>query len=342
MTRDFWRAVAAQLNGGTPAFVALVAAHTRGSPGTTGARMLLRPDGSQLGTIGGGIMEQRLIAEAMAAFDAGKQAPQLQALRHQRRDPATIGPGESGLICAGRQHNITLLLHPERDRATLEQLAELEAEGGNGRLRIDAGGLHIDNTAPDLAAPAATLHTGDNWCYREQLLRRERVAIIGGGHCGRALSRTMASVGYHVTVFDKRAEVATFRDNADADRRVVVADYREAGATLTWPSLTDVVVMTTDFQSDIRGLLGCVGHGFRFLGVMGSAAKIRAIDSALAEAGVAAVERARVHAPIGLPMKSDTPEEIAISVTAQLLQLARERNQTDKHLTAQTEAPARP
>ena len=325
MTRDFWRAVAAQLNGGTPAFVALVAAHTRGSPGTTGARMLLRPDGSQLGTIGGGMMERNLLAEARVAMADPWRRPRLVPLRHQRRDPAVVGAGESGLICAGRQTNIELVLLPARDGATIARLAALERDCDRGCLIIDRHGLRCDAVEPDPDRPACRLEHGDNWRYTEQLLNPNRIAIIGSGHCGRALSRTMASVGYHVTVFDRRPEVATFRDNDHTDRRVVVRDYADAGAAIPYPGITDVVVMTSDFPSDVRALLGCVGRDFRFLGVMGSGAKIHAIGSALAEAGVDAAESRRIEAPIGLPMKSDTPEEIAISVTAQLLQRARER-----------------
>lgn len=322
MRCGFWAGVSATLERGEPAFVVLVAAHTRGSPGTTGARMLVRADGSQLGTIGGGMMEHHILAEARVALADPWRRPRLVPLRHQRRDPAVVGAGESGLICAGRQTNIELVLLPTRDGAAVARLAALERDGDRGRFIIDRQGLRCDALEPAPEAPARVLEPGDNWRYTEQLLNPKRIAIIGGGHCGRALSRTMASVGYHVTVFDQRAEAVTFRDNDDADRRVVVRDYADAGAAIPYPGITDVVVMTSDFQSDVRALLGCVGRGLRFLGVMGSSAKIHAIGSALAEAGVEAAERRRIEAPIGLPMKSDTPEEIAISVTAQLLQRA--------------------
>lgn len=327
MSRGFWAGVSAALERGDPVFVVLVAAHSRGSPGTTGARMLVRADGSQLGTIGGGMMERNLLAEARLALADPWRRPRLVPLRHQRRDPAVVGTGESGLICAGRQTNIELVLLPARDGPVVTRLAVLERDGDRGRFTIDRHGLRCDAAEPDPDTPACRLEHDAAWRYTEQLLNPNRIAIVGGGHCSRALSHTMASVGYHVTVFDRRADVATFRDNDDADRRVVVRDYADAGAAIPYPGITDVVVMTSDFPSDVRALLGCIGRDFRFLGVMGSGAKIHAIGSALAEAGVDAAERRRIEGPIGLPMKSDTPEEIAISVTAQLLQRARERLQ---------------
>jgi xanthine dehydrogenase accessory factor len=322
----FWQALAAHVARGSPAGVVLVGEHTRGSPGTAGARMFVRPDGTQFGTVGGGIMELRLVEEACTALRSGSMfGPRVRVLRHRRRSMDRIGEGESGMICAGRQSNVELIVTP-RDRETLAAIAALEARGTNGTVTVGPGGLGCDPRPPDLSLPAVSL-TGDaDWLYREQLLNRNRLAIIGGGHCSLALSRIARSLDWHVTVFDRRADVETFRNNVYAHVRIVVDDYRDAAALIDWPELTDVVVMTTDFKSDTRALLGCVGKPLRFVGAMGSPAKIRAIREALAVQGVGDDELARIHAPVGVPMRSNTPAEIAVSVAAQLLQRAADRD----------------
>lgn len=318
----FWQALAAHVATGSPASVVLVGGHTRGSPGTTGARMFVRPDGTQFGTVGGGIMECRLIEEACTALRSGSApAPRLRVLRHRRRSMERIDEGESGMICAGRQSNVELIVTP-RDGATLAAIAALEARGTDGTVTVGPAGLACDPAPPDLSLPAVALTGGTEWLYREQLLNRNRLAIIGGGHCSLALSRIVASLGWHVTVFERRADAETFRNNTDAHARVVVDDYRDAAAMLPWPRFTDVVVMTTDFKSDTRALLGCVGKPLRFVGAMGSAAKTRAIREALAAEGVGEDDLAQIHAPVGVPMRSNTPAEIAVSIAAQLLQRA--------------------
>ncbi len=321
MTHLFWQQLAEELAAGRPAWLVLVVDHGRGSPGTAGARMFVRPDGSQVGTIGGGIMESRKVDQGVAALASGPEddaPPRLQRLRHRRRDPGAIGPGESGLICSGWQYNLTLTLRPKRDRDCVATVAGQAAAGRDGAFWVDRSGLHCTTAPADLSTPRICWQDGADWVYREQFLNRDRLAIIGAGHCGRALCRVMASVGWHVTLIDHRAEALEALE-ADAVRQV--ADYREAGALLEWPEFTAAVVMTTNVDSDIDSLEGCVSRPLRFLGVMGSAAKIRTIRRTLSERGVSDTELKGIRAPVGLPMKSDTPAEIAISVAAQLLAL---------------------
>src|SRR5699024_2926539 len=111
----FWRAVAERLNAGTTVYVAMVVANTRGSPGTLGARLLVAADGHVEGTIGGGIMEANLVEQARQSLHTGgDDPPRLQHLVHRKE----LGPRRrethqsSGLICAGEQTNLGLVLKP--------------------------------------------------------------------------------------------------------------------------------------------------------------------------------------------------------------------------------------
>lgn len=315
---NFWQTAAHHLEAGTPVFAALVVANTRGSPGTLGARLLLAADGSQHGTIGGGIMEADILRAARAGLRRQRDdPPQLQRLEH-RNKPGTQHP--SGLVCAGEQWNLNLWLQPQRDAATVRAFADaVAAQGANAvSLDIDADGLRITR---DSAATGMQLQRhGQHWRYTESSLNPLRLAIAGGGHCGKALASLAAGLGYHVSVFDTRPDMLA-DDHAwpGAVGRTALSRYDELGDHLHHPELTTVVVMTTAMPEDIKALASVTDRDWPWLGVMGSRAKIHAIHEALAERGIRAARRERIHGPIGLPMKSDTPPEIAVSIMAELL-----------------------
>lgn len=313
----FWRAVLERLDAGTPLFVALVVANTRGSPGTLGARLLVDADGNTLGTIGGGIMEANLVRAARDGLRAGRDAPpSLEQLEH-RDKPGTAHP--SGLICAGEQTNLNVWLRPGRDAATIRAFcAALFADDGEAStLQIDADGLRV---ARQYGSGMALSRDGERWCWRESSLNPERLTIVGGGHCGKALARLAADVGYRVEVFDTRAEAL----GGDAGwpvevRRHLLTDYADLPARLHWPGFTTVAVMTAAMTQDVEALTALADVNVYWLGVMGSAAKIHEIRVRLAARGIAQERIDAIHGPIGLPMKSDTPPEIAVSIVAQLL-----------------------
>jgi len=335
---EFWQYVDAALGGGEDVFVALVAHSSRRSPGTRGAKLCVRANGATYGTIGGGGMELNIVQRAVALLagngqERGAFAPEVQQLFHRQG-----GQGDkSGLICAGNQTNIYCLLQPGRDGAVVADIVRRVASDLPGVVQITSGGLRIVDGEEAVAAgqpgesedwAPIVFHgleedeptIGDDWRYEEQIQNWKRVAIIGGGHCGLALSRTMSQLGYVVTVFDTRPDVATFVGNDFATYRVVVEDLADAGAQITLPHLTNVVVMTTNLQENMRGLIGVLDGPYPYIGLMGAPAKLVRIQSALTEAGFSPQIFQRVRAPIGLPMASDTPEEIAISVAAEILQ----------------------
>ena len=313
----FWRAVLERLEAGTPLFVALVVANTRGSPGTLGARLLVDADGNTLGTIGGGIMEANLVRAARNGLRAGRDAPPaLEQLEH-RDKPGTAHP--SGLICAGEQTNLNLWLQPSRDAATIRDFCTaLDAENGDAAtLQIDTDGLRV-TCAQDVGMQLS--RDGERWQYREGSVNAVRLAIVGGGHCGKALARLAVDVGYSVAVFDTRAEALAGDVDWPAEvRRVRLGDYAELPTHLHWPKFTTVAVMTAAMTQDVEALTALADVNVDWLGVMGSAAKIHEIRVRLAARGIAQHHIDAIHAPIGLPMKSDTPPEIAVSIMAQLL-----------------------
>jgi len=314
---QFWSNLEAQLELGLRVLLVLVADNTRHSPGTKGARMFVTERGLQIGTVGGGIMELEILKSAQDRLQS-QELPTLDTLHHKQ-----VGPGlKSGMICAGNQTNLMMVLD-ERHLPAVSDLAALDLEDKPGELLIASDGrfeVHLKSAS----RPLFSLQRGEGiWEYSERIFHWKRAAIIGGGHCGLALSEVLNRLGYVVTVFDVRDDLQTLGDNLYARYIQVVDDYHDAAQQILYPEFTHVIVMTADFPGDTRALFGVWNSRkeFPFVGVMGSPAKIRKIHQTLRELGVEEDFLERVHGPIGVPMKSNKPEEIAISVAAQLLQL---------------------
>ncbi|MEO1084080.1 MAG: XdhC family protein, partial [Acidobacteriota bacterium] len=201
---EFWRGLATALRSGRSVFLARVVESTAHSPGTAGAALYATLDAPPVGTVGGGAMELRLLERARKALGGGERVRQLVDLHHRRDvpevpDSADAVPGErSGMICAGRQTNLYLTLTPEDEPTVSAWLDALELE--RGALRTDAAGL----TVVADGGPSPRLRRGAAWRFDEPALERRRLAILGGGHCGRALARLMAGMGWRVRLFDTR------------------------------------------------------------------------------------------------------------------------------------------
>jgi xanthine dehydrogenase accessory factor len=307
LRQAFWAGLAGELAAGHAVFLAIVIRATDHSPGTRGAALWLSASGRREGTIGGGIMELRLEQRAKALLATPEPFFELKTLVH-RRDLEPEAKGErSGLICAGEQTNLYRLCLPT-DAAAFATVADAVAADRQGWLCLDAGGPRL-NAAGDPEAP---------FCV--PLRSARRLAIFGGGHCGQALACQMRWLGWDVEIVEVRPNLLRAELAVDpALRWRQVADYREGGSLLLDPAATACVVMTTDFPSDVRALHGLRGLPFPCVGVMGSAAKIAEIKSRLRAEGWEEAELAALRAPVGLPIGSHTPAEIAVSIAAQLL-----------------------
>ena len=314
---SYWETVASRLREGQNVFLAMVAEHTRHSPGTTGAKLLVAKNRDPVGTIGGGIMEYSLMKRAIGILENSSFTPEIQMLSHRKSGPEE----KSGMICAGKQTNLYYLCHPEKEGETVERIVHLLHYNQSALLSIGPSGMAVQEQKPNVYELQIKLSQDDNnWLYEEQLQNFKRIAIIGGGHCSLALSRVMKHLGYDVFVFDTRANVSTVGENKYAHTVQIVDDYQDVATLIQYPELTQVVVMTTDVASDVRGLLGVIHQPFPFIGVMGSQAKIAEITRRLKSDGITEDQLSQLTVPVGIPMASNTPEEIAISVAAQILQ----------------------
>ena len=201
-------------------------------------------------------------------------------------------------------------------------LPELEAaeSGWGGTLSLSPSGLVFDASA---SSARRVFEPGETWSYREDLTSRDRLHVVGGGHCSLALCRLASSLDFAVTVYDDRPNLPTLEINAWA-KHVVLPNYTEVGGLIAPGEDQYVCVMTFGYKTDDLALRSLLPHDYGFLGALGSRAKIDKLMAAYTAEGFDPDWLRRLKAPLGLPIHSQTPAEIAVSIAAQLV---RTRNQ---------------
>ncbi|AHJ96364.1 XdhC family protein [Hymenobacter swuensis] len=311
-----WQHAAANLRAGIPVALLCVLASEGSSPGRQGFKMSVTAN-SLAGSIGGGIMEHKFVEVARALLRDATTAPILRQQIHRKDAPAD----RSGMICSGEQW---VLVQPLRntDLPVIVAIKQLLREHSSGQLQVSVSeGLRLQQ-GQNAAASHYTWQPGADWAYSEQLGFRDHATIVGAGHVALALSRVLASLEFELTVLDDRPGLNTHLLNPFAHHKRTV-NYAALREEIPTGPHQYVILMTFGYRTDLLALRTLLRHPVRYLGVMGSAAKIAELLATLRAEGVSEELLARVHAPIGLPINSRTPEEIAISIAAELI---RERN----------------
>ena len=201
------------------------------------------------------------------------------------------------------------------ERQVLEAARELLARGEATRV-----------LAVDLSAETAC--GGKMEIFLEAQSAGKSLALIGAGHVGRAVARLLAQLGWDVIVYDPREERLADPDFAAC--RTVAAEFLEAPDRIEFTEKLFVLIMTPDHKLDKEVAAACLDRPWRWLGVMGSTRKAREIREHLAARGLPAEGIARMRIPVGIEIGSDTPDEIAVSIAAELI----------RETSAKVESPA--
>jgi xanthine dehydrogenase accessory factor len=147
----------------------------------------------------------------------------------------------------------------------------------------------------------------------------DQLVIAGAGHIGRSLAHLGSMLDFEITVIDDRPEFANAGNIPDADH-IIVRDIGEAMNELEKGESTYVVIVTRGHKDDASALKPCIGHKLAYTGMIGSKTKISAMRINFIENGWATYDQwDRIHAPIGIAIKSQTVEEIAVSIAAELI-----------------------
>ncbi len=315
----FWEFVHENLQAGEPLMLLLVVESGGSSPGRAGFKMAVTASGLSRGTIGGGIMERELAGDAAGQLARGGVRPRLlRLLHHEGAAGKRPAARNSGGICSGWQR-VAMLPLGKRDAGAVDSLLFSLKRNRPGRLQVTPKGMDFQPGKKQAAAVRFSSRSHEDWLYAEQAGLRPSVTIIGGGHVGLALSRVMDGLDFHVRVLDDREGLETMDANTFAQEKHVV-NYKNIGTFFGSGGGDYAVIMTFGHQADELVLRQLAGKKMRYLGMLGSPAKIAQIFASLKKQGVAAARLKRVHAPVGLPIHSHTPEEIAISIAAEIIQ----------------------
>lgn len=317
----FWELVGPRLENDELLHLLIVAESSGSSPGRAGYKMAVAADGALYGSIGGGLMEVNLVERARAflsepgAVATGSREAKIIEQVHRKN-----APNASGMICSGRQTVISKLLTSE-DLPTVLSIVGSLNDRVSRTFEISNSKLQIIESPPDTERHYFSKASETDFVYRERLGWANEIVIVGGGHCALALSEMMSKLDFHVRIFDDRPDLNTIQKNKFADEVTIVDHYENIGEYIPNDREAYLVVMTLGYASDAVVIRQLIDREFKYFGVLGSRAKMATLFNELRDGGVAADKLARIRTPIGLPINSRTPEEIAVSIAAEIIAL---------------------
>ena len=304
-------------NAGTAVLATLVAVQGS-SYRRPGARLLVGADGSRIGSISGGCLEEDVVARAVQVRATG----QPEAVVYDTTSENDVVWGV-GLGCHGV---VRVLLEKVAPRPPWAALLERNfvarrptdlAVTHNGSSRA-AWGTRV--AAPgDCADPEAL--------FLEQVKPPTALVVFGAGDDAQPLVRLAKELGWRVTIADPRPAFATAERFAQADALVV-----GPASTLVERSAPDsetvAVVMTHHYVHDVPILQGLLARPLAYIGLLGPRKRAEKIVSDLASGGftISSEQRARLHAPVGLDLGADSPEQVALSIVAEIQSVLTRRN----------------
>ena len=225
----------------------------------TNGKMLVYPDGSISGTVGGGMWEKSAIHDALSCLKDGRNAVKTYDFQGK-------------LARAGFQCDGVLTVFIE--------------------------------------------------CCRSDSLQ---LVVVGGGHVGNAVLHAAKAVGFATTLVDTRGKSEIGDSIETADRFIPVQNFGDV-ASLQMPENAYYVVSTYGHMVDGEALSGVLKHPDAcYIGMLGSHKKIHAVFSQLEQEGIDRAALAKIHAPIGLDLGGETPEELAVSIIAEILAIKNDR-----------------
>jgi len=250
---DIYEEIVRLKKDGRASALAVIVQATGSSPQKQGAKMLVRDDGSVVGTLGGGCIEAEVIQTSLMAIKEG--APVTV--------PFELTEKHGGLVCGGK---VLVFIEP--------------------------------------------------------LIPDPHLAILGAGHVGKALAKLAKFAGFRVTVTDDREEYANKERMPEADE-VVVHDFGTVFSRVLVDRGSYIVIATRGHNHDLDALKAALGTEVKYIGLLGSRRKKAVLFKALRDEGFRDEDISRVVIPVGLPIGSVAPEEIAVSIMAQIIQRRR-------------------
>ena len=329
------------------------------APRTAGTALLLRADGSFIGSVGGGLLEHDVLRKAQEVMESGRSA-----IFHMRLSGQEVAASE--MLCGG---DVDVLLEPvfpgdSGAEAVIQELVAMKEDGrrgawvtvvaggreGGSRFLITEGGDVIGGASmlaglsgvdlkrwatvrgPSLETLAES--EGGETVFVEPVESEALLLLFGAGHISTFVAPLARMVGFRVCVIDDREEFANPERFPAADR-LMVSSVSEAFARIAVTRATYIAIVTRGHIHDRDALRSALATRPAYIGMIGSRRKRDLIYASLIQEGVTAEELQRVHCPIGVAIGAQTPEEIAVSIVAEIIQF-RAQTQASRRPTAES------
>jgi len=322
---------------GTPVVSATIVTHEGSTPRSAGSKMIVRPGGEMRGTVGGGLVEARVLEAAARVLADG--VPGIM-------DFDLTGELAAGadMVCGGKLRVFLERIEPGEQAGLYAELLRRMRRGERSLLAVPMNGGPRTLVPPrgeplgaglpsglaegaraagrDLRAPVVFAALEQRW-FLEPWTGPSPLVIAGAGHVSRPTARIAAMTGFRVTVLDDRPEFAN-RERFPEAQDILVRDMRTC---LAEPEVSphlgpdaSIVIVTRGHVGDADVLAQALRTDAGYIGMIGSRRKRDSVYTKLRGQGFTDADFARVHCPIGLDIAAETPEEIAVSILAELIQ----------------------
>jgi xanthine dehydrogenase accessory factor len=298
---DPWRFALESLHEGKRTVLVFVVDHSGSVPGVTGTHVVVSDNGFA-GTIGGGAAEMQLIERAVAH----EGMAEIFRFLHT--------PNGGGTLCSGIQ-DFAIIPLSENDLESLQAIVDTVEKNRTGTLHLSADGIGFE---PGETTPHQWIDKEEAWHYTGPIGLEDTLYIIGGGHVGLALSRIMSTLPFRIVLLDNRENLPTMAANRWAHEQRVIS-FDDVGTHVEDGDRSWVVIMTFGHVHDRQVLEGLLGRDYAYLGLMGSKAKVRQMYASMVADGTPETALKGVRAPVGMSIGSHTPEEIAVSIAAEVI-----------------------
>jgi len=325
--------------------LAIIIDKTGAAPREAGAAMLVAADGTTVDTVGGGLVEADSIKAGIEALKTGRPVT-------LHFDLSNDDAGQAGLVCGGTtdvfvdvvdaslEANKKLYsamrevldgnrrawfgIYPDPDIAGCRQCLLFADGRAVGAFEGDAGGL-VSGEASFKGYDVFT-ESEKRRLYLQPVGTDAKAVIYGAGHVALQVAPLLSTVGFEVAVIDDREEFANTARYPKADRVIVVPTLSD-GILDAEPcdGGTYCIIVTRGHKLDREVLQQLLGTDAKYIGMIGSRHKRDAIFRYLLEHGFTQSDIDRVHSPIGLSIGAETPEEIAVSIAAEMIAIRRKQ-----------------
>jgi xanthine dehydrogenase accessory factor len=296
MVLDFFKKVQQILQEEKRLILLVVIANEGSSPGRKGFKMIVSKQ-QMYGTVGGGIMEHKLVEYAENLLEKPRFEPFIKHQIHDKSAPKD----QSGMICSGQQ---TIAFY-DIDSSYFSLTEEI--------LSDEVITLYYSNHGIEIDAPK-----NYKWLYSESNSFAQKAYIIGGGHVGLALSEVLSKLNFEIHLLDHRENLNTMTANHFVQSKEVV-EFESIENHIPEGDNIYVIIMSFGYRTDDIIIRRLLDKKFKYIGMLGSATKINTLFKNLISDGFDESQIKKVQAPVGINIKSETTYEIAISIAAQLI-----------------------